>query len=986
MSDHSYLEDVSPGRGLLPPRAWFRSSAPHIDLSGTWRFRLLDHAAAAPDFASPDHDDSQWAELPVPSSWPMHGHGRPAYTNVVYPFPVNPPHVPTDNPTGDHRIRFAVPSGWQGLPAVLRFDGVDSCARVWLNGHEIGVSRGSRLPAEFDVTAALRPGAENLLAVRVHQWSSGSYLEDQDMWWLPGIFREVTLIARPAGGVSDFFIHADYDHVDGAGRLRIDTPTWHDGDAPARLTVPELGLHEAPVNTEHTLPGVRPWSVEDPHLYRGVLATDSERVEIRIGFRTAAIRDGVLTVNGRRILLRGVNRHEFHPDLGRVVPPETVREELLLMKRHHINAIRTSHYPPHPEFLQLCDELGFWVMDECDLETHGFEQFDWRGNPSGDPAWEPALLDRMRRMAERDKNHPSVIMWSLGNEAGVGRNHGAMADWARQRDPSRPIHYERDADCRHTDVFSRMYTPLDQVELIGQRKEPPTADPALDERRRAMPFILCEYAHAMGNGPGGLIDYQRLFERYPRCQGGFVWEWLDHGIRRRDPADQPTASATEEHGEPHFCYGGDFGEELHDGNFVIDGLVFPDRTPSPGLTEFAAVIAPVRIEPAESTGTAPAIRVENRYDHLSLRNVRLEWTVEQMGQPVASGALPAPDIGPGEHALVQLPPPPQTTQETWLTARAVLDTDQPWASAGHEVGVGQLQLQPGHPAPPPEGAQPTIGPAAGDQAGNVISLGPAVFDAHRGVLTRLGELPVSGPRLDVWRAITDNDRGSRRSPGFAETWRKLGLHRLQHRVIDVQTNPEELVVRTRAAAAQQQIGLLATYRWTGAEDAVALRVEVTPEGAWPAPLPRLGVRMSVPASLETAEWYGGGPGEAYRDSRQAARIGRYQATVDELQTRYVFPQENGNRVDVRWLALTDATGTGLSVRGAPSFDFTARRWTTEQLDAARHTWDLRPGPQIHLNLDVGHTGLGSASCGPTLPPEHWLPAQPTVFTLLLWPL
>ncbi|MFU8855147.1 glycoside hydrolase family 2 TIM barrel-domain containing protein [Micromonospora sp. SL1-18] len=975
-----YYEDPGPGHGALPARAWFRSDAPCIDLTGTWRFHLSDTVAGAPDGCwAPDFDDSGWLDLPVPSSWPMHGHGRPAYTNVVYPFPVEPPHVPTDNPTGDHRRRFTVPANWANVPAVLRFDGVDSCARVWLNGHELGVTRGSRLPAEFDVTGVLRPGAENVLAVRVHQWSSGSYLEDQDMWWLPGIFREVTLLARPAGGVPDLFVHAGYDHRIGTGTLRVDTT------ADATLTVPDLGLVDAAVNTEHVLGGVRPWTPETPDLYDAVVATATERVRVRIGFRTVAIVDGVLTANGQRIQFRGVNRHEFHPDLGRVVPPETVRAELELMKRHNVNAIRTSHYPPHPLLLDLCDEMGFWVVDECDLETHGFQWFDWRGNPCDDPAWRDALVDRMRRMVERDKNHPCVVMWSLGNEAGVGTNHGAMAQYARERDPDRPLHYEGDRDCRWTDVYSLMYPPVDEVARIGRREEAPTSDPGLDARRRAMPLILCEYAHAMGNGPGGLADYQRVFEQYERCQGGFVWEWLDHGIRQRTSD-----------GREFFAYGGDFGEELHDGNFVVDGLVFPDRTPSPGLTEFAKVVEPVRIEAGpDGSGT---LRVTNRYDHRELDHLRFTWVLEEEGHAVADGELPVPQLPPGGHADLDLPQLPRTSGETWLTVRAVLVGDWPWAQAGHVVAWGQLPVR---PAPLPSDAWPSgsrprhgtgggpgtdRGTVGGGGGGGGVMLGPAVFDPARGTLVELFGLPVDGPRLDVWRAVTDNDCGSRRGVRFAEQWRELGLHRMHHRLVALTYADDAVVVRTRVAAAQQQVGLLVTYRWTADADAVGLQVAVAPDGDWPpVPLPRLGLRMAVPADLDTVDWYGPGPGEAYPDSRCAARVGRWSATVDELQTPYVYPQENGNRVDARWLRLTDRSGTGLLVTGHPVVDFTARRWTSEQLDAARHTTDLVPGDRIHLNLDLGQTGLGSGSCGPEVAERYRLPVAPARFAVTVRP-
>ncbi|CAM5432369.1 Beta-galactosidase [Streptomyces rimosus subsp. rimosus] len=491
-----YYEDPSPSSGCRPPRAWYaRSDARRMSLHGAWRFRLSPTARGADTtFARPDFDDADWDDLRVPGHWVLAGHGAPVYTNTRYPFPVDPPHLPDENPTGDHRHAFDLPAGWEPGPALLRFEGVESCARVWLNGQEVGHFKGSRLPHEFEVGHLLR-ARRNVLAVRVHQWSSGSYLEDQDQWWLPGVFREVTLHHRPAGSVADHFVHASYDHRTGLGTLRVEC------DPAGRVTVAELGLDLA-TGQSATVP-VTPWTAETPRLYDAELRTPGERVPLRVGFRTVRVQDGLLTVNGRRVLFRGVNRHEFDPRYGRALGPEAMRRDLLLMKRHNVNAVRTSHYPPHPAFLDLCDELGLWVVEECDLETHGFGQQEWRGNPVDDDAWTPALLDRARRMVERDKHHPSVIMWSLGNECGTGRGLSAMAAWMRERDPSRPLHYEGDPSCADTDVYSRMYADHAEVARIGRREEEPLADPAADARRRQLPFLLCEYAHAMGNGPGG---------------------------------------------------------------------------------------------------------------------------------------------------------------------------------------------------------------------------------------------------------------------------------------------------------------------------------------------------------------------------------------------------------------------------------------------------------------------------------------------------
>jgi beta-galactosidase len=639
-----------------------------------------------------------------------------------------------------------------------------------------------------------------------------------------------------------------------------------------------------------------------------------------------------------------------------------MRRDIELMKAHNVNAVRTSHYPPHPRFLDLCDELGLYVIDECDLETHGFFPVAWRRNPSDDPAWEEALVDRMRRMVERDKNHPSVILWSLGNESGSGVNLTAMAAWARERDPSRPLHYEHDWSCRDVDVYSRMYASHEEVDAIGRGEEEPLADAALDARRRRMPFLLCEYAHAMGNGPGGLAEYQELFERHPRCQGGFVWEWIDHGLR--DAA------------RGFFAYGGDFGEPLHDSNFVADGLLFPDRTPSPGLIELKKVFEPVRI----TGGLEGGLRVENRHGFRDLSHLAFPWTLEEEGVEVARGICRVGSLPAGAVAELQGPDElPAVTGEAWLTVRAVLAADEPWAPAGHEVAWAQVPVAPaGAPAP----AAGAAGPAPRSTR-EAITLGPGAFDPRTGVLHRLADLPLEGPRLDVWRAPTDNDEGYHGPEQLADLWRAHGLDRMRHRTISLKVEGNRLVVRTRVAPAATDLGLLATYTWTASEDgSLTLALEVVPDGGFSFPLPRLGVRFAVPASLDDVEWFGRGPGEAYPDSHLAARVGRFSSSVADLQTPYLMPQENGSRTQVRWASL----GGRLRLEGRPHFELTVRPWTSEALAAARHPPDLSPDPDwLYVNADLAHQGLGSASCGPgVLPPYRLLPAE-TTFTLVLKP-
>ncbi|MFF3967118.1 glycoside hydrolase family 2 TIM barrel-domain containing protein [Streptomyces griseorubiginosus] len=979
LDPHAYVEDRSPGTGRLRPRAAFASDLPTIALDGDWRFRLasgLDDLTG--DFAATDFDDTDWDLLAVPSCWQMTGlpgelrYGAPAYTNILYPFPVDPPRVPRQNPTGEYRREFEVPDGFPASAAVLRFEGVDSAFAVWLNGIRLGDSKGSRLTTEFDVSAGLRPG-RNVLAVRVHQWSSGSYLEDQDMWWLSGIFRSVTVAAR---GVEDFFVQAAYDHTTGQGTLSVDVT------APTRvsLSVPELGISAADPAGPHVIDGIEPWSDEQPRLYDGELVSEAgERIPLRIGFRTVAVVDGVLTVNGRPISLRGVNRHEWHPLTGRTLTEDTMLTDVLLMKQHNVNAVRTSHYPPDHRFLDLCDEHGLWVFCEGDLETHGFEPGGWRRNPSDDPAWREAYLDRTARLVERDKNHPSVVVWSLGNESGTGANLAAAAAWIRQRDDSRLIHYEGDfASCAYVDLYSRMYIDADELSSVGRGQEAPTADPADDAHRRALPFVLCEYGHAMGTGPGGLSEYQQVIEAYPRLAGGFIWEWIDHGIARLTGREDP---------HTFYAYGGDFGEEVHDGNFVADGLLFPDRTPSPGLDEYKKVIEPVRIhiDPA-----ARQISVHNLHHVRDTGYLDFQWTVEDGGELAGSGGLTVPATAPGATTTIEWPAyvtaaldaarKNDSGHEVWLTVTAVLAADETWAAAGHEIAWAQGLVVAPAAAPVP------FTPAPATAHDGAIRLGAARFDARSGVLTQLGDLELDGPRLDIWRAPIDNDLLSAFGEAQIDAWLAAGLHRMRHDVLSVQPDAQGLTVTARLAAAGSSSALGAVYRWTAydgpeaGENRLRLECTVTPDDAWSVPLPRLGIAMSLPGTDAEVEWFGLGPGEAYRDSRTAARTGRHRSTVSAMQTPYVRPQENGNRHQVRRSRITTADGT-LLITGDPVIDLTVRPWSTAALAAAAHQHDLAGDGRLHLHLDHAHHGLGSAACGPGPSAADVLAAVPTVFSV-----
>lgn len=1025
MPDPQYLTDTGPGTGRRrSARSWLHTDAPTLSLNGTWRFRLLPGAPGTPGgdqvlrrsaampvdpdgvveepfaMADPGYDDSGWDELALPCHWVMAGDGKygsPIYTNVQLPFPVDPPNIPDENPTGDHRRTFTLPEGWADSSryeaVVLRFDGVESRFAVWVNGAFVGTGTGSRLASEFDVTEFVNPG-ENVVAVRVHQWSASTYAEDQDQWWLPGIFRDVTLQARPVGGLEDVWLRADYDHQPGAGVI---SPELHCSDEafPVRLSVPELGVdvvwnsraEVAQIRIDH----VEPWSAERPRLYDATVATDSETISLRIGFRTVRIVGDQFRVNGATVTCHGMNRHEVRADAGRVFDEDFAREDLALMKRHNVNAIRTSHYPPHPRLLDLADELGFWVILENDLETHwAIEEVETdRLNPTSDPAWADALVDRMRRTVERDKNHPSIIMWSLGNESGTGANLASMAAWTRRRDPSRPIHYEGDRTTAYTDVYSRMYPSVPEVESIGSDDTAALRGASVAEsaRLRTKPFILCEYAHAMGNGPGALDRYEALVDAHPRLHGGFVWEWRDHGLLTR------TADGT-----PFYGYGGDFGEGVHDGAFVVDGMVLSDSTPSPGLAEFAAVAAPIRFD---FLPDGQWLTIENHRHDADTSDLQISWRVEQDGVEISNGNLDCDPIAAGDEIVINLLIPTVTDEgETWLTVEAALADDAPWAPAGHVVARSQFDLTPAS-APAPARAFPGVA-APGSVSAEFFDLGPARFEGAD--LVSLAGLPVAGPRLELWRAPTDNDalastpssdahdpaaswRGvewtaTGRDASYEDQWRAAHLDLLSSRLLAAYRDGGLFHVERRYSVPDSSASVRVVEDWALDGDRLGLDVAMIVSPDWQIVWPRFGVRFDLPVGVDHASWFGTGPGPSYPDSRNGVHVGRFEAGIDDLFVDYAVPQENGHRSDLRSLTLgrSDADGGAtpwLQVDAAPDQagrrpGFTLSRWSAQELAAADHSYELPTPTASYLYLDAAQNGLGSRSCGPDVWPTELL--------------
>jgi beta-galactosidase/beta-glucuronidase len=1050
------------GRNVMPPRAQFipcasRAGALAFDrarservlaLNGAWRFHYAPSPAEAPtDFYRPGFRARDWDTLPVPSSWQMHGYGQPHYTNRIYPFPIDPPHIPNANPTGSYLRDVTIPRRWTAHRIILRFEGVDSAFALWVNGQAVGFSKGSRLPAEFDVTAVAKPG-RNRLAVRVYQWSDGSYLECQDMWWLSGIFRDVTLMAVPRFHMQDIRVRTELDdtYTDASLAVRVALantgtrraagatlayqlldPTGKavaDKTAALRPAAPgKTSISTARLSISDPLK----WTAETPHLYALLLTlTDGagcvlETTALRVGFRQVEIRDGALRVNGRAVMFKGVNRHDHDPDTGKAVSRETMRRDVLLMKRHNINAVRTSHYPNDPYFYDLCDRYGLYVIDECDLETHGFG-YAAPYIPARDPAWKAAFVNRMRRMVERDKNHPCIVMWSLGNESGYGPNHAAMARWAKRADPTRPIHYERDIEGACSDVYSTMYPSLEFLAMAGRCRGTHAetrhrGDPN-GPGYRGKPVILCEYAHAMGNGPGGLKDYWETFYRYKRLQGGFVWDWLDQGIRSRASergirnggrACLRAVVAPRPGGGPlrngeFWAYGGDFGDQPNDRQFCINGLVLPDGTPSPGLLEYKKVLEPVRVETLDLR--RGMLQIRNRYDFLTLDHVHADWTVNVDGRTVEQGTLALPPIPAGGMRRIALPcavRPRAARDDCRLTLTFSLARRTAWAPAGHVLAWAQAPL-PVKPAGRAVGRAGGTKPACQTISGRLhIRAGQSEmeFDTVRGLFTswRHAGAPVlaDGPRLNIWRAPTDNDLAR-----AGAHWDALFLRLARPHVYAVErpaASGPTIQIRVRGRLAAPAFpdetrhgcplpGLLFTFLYTlHGDGTLSLQACVTPRDPWPdVSLPRLGVQVSLPKAIRRATWYGRGPGETYPDSCAAGRIDRFSMPVDRLDTPYVVPQENGNRSGVRWVALQDASGRGLHVSGRPDFNFSAHRCTPEDLTDALHVHALPRRGVVTLNLDARQRGLGSASCGPDVRRAYECFAQPATFALTFRPL
>ncbi|QDT68996.1 Beta-galactosidase [Planctomycetes bacterium MalM25] len=1011
------------GVNKLPPRATFyrfdtaeaardatrvnggRGDSPYVaSLNGDWKFQWSANPEDRPtDFHQSGFDDSDWGTIPVPSNWQTEGHGQPIYTNEVYPFDKNPPFIAghNGNPVGSYRTKFTVPEKWDDRTVEICFDGVESAMYVWCNGEKVGYSQGSRTPARFDLTKYLKEG-ENELAVEVYRWSDGSYLEDQDFWRLSGIFRDVYLEGVPETHLRDIEIKTAFDESDASAGFAVEvdytatdggqvTAELYDNQGISVYSIDGAGGSGDDLTAEYDTTGIRgidAWTAETPNLYRlvvSLLDSEGQTIEataLNVGFREVEIKDGVLLVNGNYVYMNGVNRHEHDPRTGHTVSRESMIQDIVLMKRYNINAVRTSHYPTCPDFYNLCDEYGLYVIDEANVESHGMKYGP--ASLAKHESWGPAHLDRTIRMVERDKNHPSIITWSLGNEAGNGVNFMATYDWIKQRDPSRPVQYEQaHFNLRNTDIRCPMYATIDKIVKYAKGE---IEGVAVDR-----PLILCEYEHAMGNSCGNLADYWTAIRKHRALQGGFIWDWVDQGLIKKD--DDPLTGKPVE----FWAYGGDFGDTPNTSNFCCNGLVRPDRTPNPALFEVKKVYQRIRTERDPDKWRLTQVFVTNEYDHIDLDQFEMAWRVEVDGDARQRGVAELPKIGPGETGKVKLPlesPGSFEEQEVYLTVEYRLKEATAWAPAGHVVAWEQLPMKPSIVAGVvlPDDQAPTV---EFDQDG-----GPSLDTEHlsvaisqeTGLLSRLAydgqELLASPLTPTYWRAPVDNDRGNR-MPKRLGVWDTVAETR---ELVSCEVRGGSVVAAYTALKGKLKEKL--TYRISGdanlkEERSTTYQLAVTHEiDADPSlpNLPRIGFVAEAPKALSEATWFGRGPHESMWDRKVGALLGRYSQPSAMLNHPYCRPQENGQRTDVRWLALVSKADRGLIVCGDPSFQFTVRPYDDSQLESAGHPHEIVPGEHLTLHLDHQQMGVaGDNSWGARPHRQYNLPAGKYAYTITLKP-
>lgn len=943
-------------------------------LNGDWKFNWCGRPADRPvDFYRTDFNDAKWKTIQVPSCWEMQGYGQPIYTNVRYPYPTNPPFVDENyNPVGSYRTSFELPAGWETRRTIIRFGGVYSGYYLWVNGQKVGYSEDSKTTSEFDLTPFVKPG-RNQVAVEVYRWTDGSYLEDQDMFRFSGIFRDVALLSTPKTRIENFrtetILSSDYKQaslevktdVEGPGGYQLDV---HLMDAAGK----EVATGKSSVYgvtgglSNHPLASVKLdnpqlWSAEHPNLYTAVINLLDEAGKLRdtrscrVGFRKIEWKSGVFTVNGKAVKLLGANRHEADPVRGRAITRERMIQDIKLYKQYNLNTVRNSHYPNDSYWYELCDQYGLYVVDEANIESHGMG-YDWNRSLGNQPIWQKAHLDRTERMVTSNRNHPSIVMWSLGNEAGPGVNFEATAKWIHDNDATRPVHYERyNEPC---DVDSVMYPGVDYLAFEGAKKS-------------NKPFFVCEYAHAMGNAVGNLKEYVEQYDKYPRLMGGCIWDWVDQGLHKPTPDGSSW----------YYAYGGDFDDSPNDGPFCNNGLILPDRQVTPKLWEVKKIYQRVAFESADAT--EGKVKVTNKFAFTNLDAYDWSYSISEDGKELAKGTLPATSVAPGESKALVLPVEKITKKpgrEYFLRVDLKLKDATIWGEKGHTVAWEQLPISNSMVAPvvvtsklPALGMSEEIGTYAFTAGGTRIE-----FDKTTGLLSSFQvdkrEMVQRGPWLNTFRAFVDNDTW------FQRSYWESGLGGMAHRAITVSTQ------RLSPSVARVTVDMdcrgykgrgffhRAIYTILG-DGSVTVDNQFDPVGDLPQ-LPKIGLDLRLNSELQNFTYLGRGPWESYPDRKMAQDVGLYSMKVSEAGTQYVRPQENGNREEVRWAALTDSNGSGLMFQAWDKLAVTVSQNDPRDVDASRHEngepakyFPIIPRNETIVSLDAQQMGLGGASCGPS---------------------
>lgn len=974
-------------------------------LNGQWKFQWASHPSKAPlDFFKPAFSVTDWEDIPVPSNWQVVGaregraYDKPVFSNIKHPFKANPPGIDADtNATGLYRTTFNVFESDKGKTFFLQFQGVQSACYVWLNGEAIGYHEDGMTPFEFNVTDDIKSGT-NTLAVEVVNWSDGSYLEDQDFWRLSGIFRDVNLIRVPEVHINDFSVRTELDAGYQNATLKVSTfvknfskqaaagnqlvLTLYDDKksvvvSPASHLIGNLEAGgEIPVRLDIPVSNPKKWSAEEPNLYTltiQILNSNGQPIEAisqRVGFREIKVAGGQLLVNGKAITIKGVNRHEFDPQTGRVISRESMIKDITLMKQHNINAVRTSHYPNVPEWYDLCDEYGLYVMDEANIESHEL----WRKNIilADKPQWKAAFLARGTAMLERDKNHPSIIIWSLGNESGMGANFTALADYIRLSDPTRPIHYEGRSNYKPTtlssfDIISVMYPSVsDMVELVNKDKN--------------RPLIVCEYAHGMGNSLGNFKDYWDTIEKYPTMQGGFIWDWVDQGLQ-----------LTTADGTPYWHY-----FNYIDGANAGDGLVNPDRIPQPEINEVKKVYQYVKFEIPDTLRTGQQqIVIKNNYDFISLKDFELAWSLQQNGKEVDAGTIENLSVLPRQSQQLTIPyqipsgkrSASNAGYEYFLNLGLRLKKQNAWAEAGHEVASHQAPVQ--VDTDELKDIAYTRSPAL--RLSLVRGKGVTVSGQHFSVsfnkksgtissfMYKKEEMLESGLTANFWRVPTDNDEGGGKQ-SFASQWRKANLDSLKLTGTDLRVekiNPHVYKVTLKKSLRSRAGAMIVSSVYTiYASGDMHVQNTFAPTGEWP-PLAKVGMQFRMPVEYNQVEWYGNGPFETYADRKTSGQIGLYAGSVADQHFPYISPQENGNKTDVRWARVTNEDGLGLIAISDSVFNFNVHDYTDQDLLAAKERAAvLARGNSTTVNIDLAQMGLGGDdSWSPRVHEKYRLPAR-----------